>query len=435
MRKALHSLILMLALSSVANSITAGPNFSRLISITNTLYIAPSFGPVDSTHYYYTGTAQSYMKTGVILYDSAIKYNYAASKYNIYSKDQQIIDFTTYSLIIKRGYTWVDSSKTWHQQSMIQHFRDSTKLDTLIISVSDPVGVIWHTQYKYINTYDGNKNLIQQLVMKYDTTTSGFDSLSYSKYTYDASNNMLAAYNYTWSALTVGFLPIDEYAYYYTAGKMTMYQHLHWNMITSGYAPDLIANITYDGSGRQLTVSNVEADPVTHVIGPYSKDSSTYDASGNLIAFTDLLYNKTTMGYDNNTQLAWTYNTYNQPLIYASLTWDGAAYSPLSGQDTKTFYQYEVTNDVKEINNGLVNLQIFPLPAKTFLHVNLEWDQAKPFTIALFDQLGRLVLQNSYEATLKFDGNLPVQGLVSGNYVLVIGNGNEKISRQIVVNR
>ena len=434
MRKALHTLILIFLLNPVYQAM-AGPNFSRLIGLTTTQYIAPSYITQDSTHFYYTATASSDMKKGIILYDSAVKYNYSASKFNIYSKDQQIINFTTDSLQLSRSYLWVDSTKSWSLQTMNMFFRDANNLDTVVLKNSNPFGVYWHTQYKYYSIYDGSKNLLKQITLIYDSTLANFDTLRMSTYTYDASNNLLTANYYNYSYAKASFDPAEAYIYSYTSGKLSMYQHMHWDVSMLSYVVDQIASIAYDGSGRQHTVTYFEQDPSTHIMGPSREDSNAYDASGNLIALTNLVYNSSTMGYDYSLLYQWTFNTYNQPLIYTTLTWDGTGFSPQSGQDVKNYYYYEITNDVKTIGNTISDLQIYPMPAQSFLHINLQLNEPKPFTISLFDLSGKLVLQNSFGATKNYNNNLLIPQLTSGNYTLVITAGDEKIARQVVIQK
>lgn len=76
---------------------------------------------------------------------------------------------------------------------------------------------------------------------------------------------------------------------------------------------------------------------------------------------------------------------------------------------------------------------LYPTPANNFLKIKLHFNQPAPFTIAIYNIQGALLLQYSEDAVSEFNKTIPTLNLTSGNYFISLQGKNTNMVKQFVV--
>lgn len=86
-----------------------------------------------------------------------------------------------------------------------------------------------------------------------------------------------------------------------------------------------------------------------------------------------------------------------------------------------------------EAIEALAELKVYPIPAKDYLHIQLRWTSAQPFSMGIYDMTGRLLQQWSEGATKNYDQHKPIGGLSAGTYMLRVAAGPGHLDRAFQV--
>jgi hypothetical protein len=79
-------------------------------------------------------------------------------------------------------------------------------------------------------------------------------------------------------------------------------------------------------------------------------------------------------------------------------------------------------------------VELFPNPAKEYVHVNLSMEEtSKTVTYTIIDGLGRYVSKEVHNNVKNEDFNLNTSKLAAGNYFLVINTDTKALSRKFVI--
>jgi hypothetical protein len=79
-------------------------------------------------------------------------------------------------------------------------------------------------------------------------------------------------------------------------------------------------------------------------------------------------------------------------------------------------------------------VELFPNPAKDYVHVTLSMDEtSKAVSYTIIDGLGRFVSKEVHNNVKNEDFNLNTSKLAAGNYFLVINTDTKALSRKFVI--
>jgi len=404
----------------------------RLVAIANAQYGGSSFVPTDSTSLYYSALRTSDMKTGIYKYDSAVVYAYK-SGYNLFSKTTNTF-YLNDSVVFFRQYYWADTTSQWNLYSATHFTYNSTIVRDSVKETQIDTGSGLKNYEQDIYFYNTNGNISAALNHTW-TGVSWFNQDS-TAYTYNASKNLINVLGMTFNKSTGNYDNRTQSIYSYnTSGQLTKDIIQNWNLLASSWETQQRDAYTYDPSGNLSTATHFLPD-ASGVLTLSSKDSSSYDASQNLIAQVNMIYDTTAKVFVNNSMYTISYDTSNRPLVYTTQTWNGSGWIYTTGQDVQTHYYYDLYADtsvsVNNVNN-IVAFDVYPIPASAFFSMNIGWKNAQPFTVGIYDINGRLVKQWSEKATAKYHKTVPVSELGSGNYFIKISSSNGQLGRQISI--
>lgn len=425
---------LLLPLSIVALTVTLTTHAQilvhRLVGIANAQYTGTGFSPTDSTSLKYSKFRTSDMKTGVYKYDSAVTYSYK-SGYTLFSKTTNTF-YLNDSVVFFRQYFWADSTNQWNIYSST-HFTYNTSIARDSVretQIDTGSGLKNYEQDIYL--YNAASNIATMFKHSW-TGVSWFNGDSIS-YTYDASNDLTNVLSTTFQISTGSYVNRTQSIYSYNPGRqLTKAIIQNWDLLASTWNASERDIYTYDGTGNLSTIVRYMPDASGRLVIS-SKDSSSFDASKNLIAQVNMTYDTTTHMFINNSMYTISYDTSNRPLVYTTQSWNGSAWSYNIGQDIQTHYYYDLYADTSTAVNNVSNIasfDVYPMPAGTFFCLNIDWKNAQPFTVSLFDVTGRLVKQWSEKATANYHKTIPATDLHSGNYFIKINSSTEQLTRQI----
>lgn len=91
-----------------------------------------------------------------------------------------------------------------------------------------------------------------------------------------------------------------------------------------------------------------------------------------------------------------------------------------------------IVSNVPTIQTRVVNINLYPNPARDILHIEFPFPNGKPYQISILDMMGKLVYRSSMDAE---GGSLSLAqlGLVKGLYVLQAQRDGKGYSRRFVV--
>jgi len=431
--KPLLTLLFALSVFSFAEAQTVYP----LSDLTLTYYSGTSFTPVDSSHFGYSSSRTSKVMLGIFDYDSAITYNYNPG-YTQYSKITQL--FGPMNAVLLSNWKIRDvSGKKWIDSFQINYSLNAANLDsTELTQYYDTSSSKWISLNRYIYTHDGSNNLTMTLIQLYDTGAKTFINQGIYNYYYDVSNRLDSFLYRTFSPST-GITNNSRGNYQYdTANLLISYMHAGWDNIKFVWVQDSVNFYYYDALKNRI--KTMYLTNTTGPLQPTAIDTDTYDASNDLLSITDKLFISGV--YKNNRQYNWTYNTNNDPVLYETSTWnsDFAAWEEVTNNDSEIRYYYNKPDTsgttpgaVKNVNNTVANINIFPTPAQGVLNMSLTWGNAQPFSVSIYNMNGQLMRQWSVAATKTYNTSIPVADLATGTYIINVRGENAQLSRQAMI--
>ncbi|MBK9285239.1 MAG: T9SS type A sorting domain-containing protein [Sphingobacteriaceae bacterium] len=104
------------------------------------------------------------------------------------------------------------------------------------------------------------------------------------------------------------------------------------------------------------------------------------------------------------------------------------------GNDFYVDLRYNAPVGINEVNKNINSLLVYPSPASEVLSINLQNKEIKKTTLSLYNSLGALIISEIRTTTSgnnSFDFN--VSDLNSGIYFLQIKQGEEKMTKKIII--
>ncbi len=417
---------------------TAGTG-SRLISSVYFINDGSNYVYYDSMAMSYFGTRSGDL-THLLKYDNAVDY--------LYNTTTSIFDNR-----IKRTQT----------------FDANNNITTLREMMWSTATSSWVNSYNYIFTYDASNNRQTLVTQQWNTSSMSWDNLYKNLYTYDAANNQLTNITQAWSSATSTWEnSTKESNAYNAANKITQTVRQSWNGISSSWDNDYRISNTYDANNNMITLLKENWNTITSAWDKYYKHTNTFGPSNEEL--TDLLqywnsatstwdnngmtffrdftgaagnlyktmvtttWNTSTSVFDSSRRYQYTYNNYDQTLTFFRDSWNIGGFWQATGSDYGSAYHYEeYATQVKGLTaqNGTAN--IYPVPAKNVLNIDLNWDEAQPFTISIIDLQGRVSRQWQVTSTASYKTAVSVADLPFGTYIIKIDGSKGQVIKQLII--
>ena len=324
-------------------------------------------------------------------------------------------------------------------------------------------------QHRFIQSFDINNKLLVHTDQQYNTAAGTFNNLNQSTYAYDAYGNVASQVDLSWNTASLAWdttLRTDNT--YTIANKLSTQASYSWSV--GGWLNNSYISYSYSAvdsvTARYVNVWN----GATSLFDSVYRDTMLYDASNNLASMADMHYNAGLGVWQNNykniytnylsagcnqtlTSQLWNassgvfenatkdtilYNAVGQPTFSFEKVWNYAGYWVYDNTSTGKHYYYEsATSAAVNVLESVVLLNIFPLPAKDVINIDIRTSAAATTTFRLIDMQGRLVRTQEIEpcnaAYQRIE--IPVCDLASGIYSIHLECGGISNSREITIAR
>ena len=430
--KLLFTLVLPVFLMQSAQAQTG----SRLISQSHWTNNSTIWVPVDTTSYHYADMAFGGDLTHTMMHD------------------------TSYSMMA------TDSATSMMQ---VQHFYPDRKLEWTANLQRNSMGG-WDVVNRSNYFYSSSTGRLSQMIFQIGNSNTNF---SKNNYFYDAAGNLELDKYSTWNGTI--FVQISEKSYIYSTGKLvnekdvdvsgTSYTNRQqWNYGYDSLNPTKVGTVTYQtwGSG---TWQDISRNTYTYT-GIGQRQNNTYQvwdvvkrewtnttlrsysnflsAPWTLLAQDELYQKWDTTGtgsWYNWMHYAYTYNGFGQMTSSTGTSWTntgmGSGFWQHANGDPMAMYHYgpQWGLGVNNTNTATGTANIYPVPAQDMVSIDLNWNEAQPCTISIFDMAGRMVNSFDIASTKQYTTSVMTNSYPVGNYIVKVAGTNGSITKQIVIAR
>ena len=421
-------LLLTLALPVFLCSSMQAQTMSRLVGVADYTSNGATLDVNDSTAYTYSnGRGGDLMHT--LKYDVATNWVYVgdtAYNNNFYyiqsfdSSNNLVSTITQYW----DGTTWVN----W--TNVVYSYNAGNQIATKTYQTWD--GAAWLNQTQNVYGYNTAHQLYLDQNTTWDTTSMTFMPNTQQIYYFDSAGRVIQEVDQTYNSVALVFDYTAQYMYSYSLITNTT-TYSSWT--GSGFAPNFMYTDKYDSTGNLLThlyqtYSGISwINQTLHVFSgfstahmPTTEISQTWDTTG-------------TGSWANVTKYTYAYNGFDQLTSSVAQSWHVGGFWETAPGDRASSYYYETftPESVKNVASTGGNANLYPVPATSTLHIDLNWNVAQAGTVAMYDMNGREVSKMEVPFGTQFSGALSVNNLADGMYVVRITGTQAQMVKQIVV--
>lgn len=408
---------------SGANANSIGYNASRLISAAYYKYDGNGFQPVDST-----------------------VYNYAFGRGGQLSEEEMLDHFVNF----EESYTYVFNAGTSAFENRLQRLQEFNSLNQPIkytVKIWDTTVASWKDSSRFIYTYNIHQNKLEKTWFQiytgfwtnhvfYDNFYDAANRLIRTKsnvlrmsFSYDGNGNVTEREDSVWFAGS-GWTKYEKSVFNYDASGRLLD---HTGLIFSNNAWQNVFKEDYSFSGSKKTqrIRYVWQNNQWEVNG---RNLYRYDTAQNLIEDEWQYWDAGSASFKSYSRERWIYNSYHQPLLYFSESFDLSAQLWNSGKDDflyRYIYQPYSPTGVKNLSKNNLKLKVYPLPADKILTIRFENPRAERFLISVFDFEGRLMKQT--DELITEDWELDTSGFPAGIYFIRLHSKNTQQSTRFTV--
>lgn len=273
---------------------------------------------------------------------------------------------------------------------------------------------------KTIYTYTASGKVASSIGQNWKPATSSYQNSGRTLYTYDASDRLIESAQSDWIPASSTWLNNSRtFDYTYNAsGQVTFYKYYNW--LSSTWTATNRFTTTYDASGNVLVYLSEYYEPSVSLWGEYGRETSTYNATNDKISFIESYYDFSTGELVTKRNRS-TYNGSHQLTRSVNDHYDGSSYY-YQVNDQLRRYHYTETSGINIEAVANIEVSLYPVPANEQCAISLKWASEQDFSIALYDALGRIWLQEAHRAQSNYTGIIETKQLPSGNYFVSIQN-------------
>lgn len=336
---------------------------------------------------------------------------------------------TLYDTVLTR--TWDTTALVWKDKRM-QHYKyNSGSLDTIHWYM--PYAGGWTTEGFDTYVYS-SAGLSKHELIIYNDSLIRWDIWGRELYNYDGVGDMDTFTSYVMNPTTLQLKPSTKEAIqYYPSHEIASHYYHIWHSVTNRWEGTFWHYFYYNTNNTIDEEVTNYWDIAAQQWGPLNKRYYYYDVSDNLIELIEKKFRYPL--YDYFFRENWIYNSQNLPMQYRRFTWYSptAFWMPEISKQSQVLYYYENVTGVQQAANQKNEITVFPNPAKGQVFVKVEGRHRQSCSIALYDVYGRLVAARQYDAALASPYQLPLTGVAAGHYILRFANGDEEMTKTLIV--
>ncbi|HYD21009.1 MAG TPA: T9SS type A sorting domain-containing protein, partial [Flavipsychrobacter sp.] len=322
------------------------------------------------------------------------------------------------------------NNNSWENQNRVLCTYDGNN-NLLSQEYENWVSNAWVKSYLYIYYYDGNNNMIANKSAWWNAGTSQYDSANHNVFYYNTNNQVDSSLYYSWNS---GWQLGNRTVSYYDGNNVNI-GYLSQNWVNNAWENNLQSFTLFDQNNIPCGDSVQNWLLYNNTWRNFSRGKSTFDMNGNAVEY---LYQKWDTGYAafiNDYIDSVTYNSYDQPTWNKRQGWDTTNQMWVGRYAfTENRYYYELyTADVKDMKKTGSELKLYPVPARSNINIQVNWNKPQDFTAAIYDIQGRLLRQWGEKACKEYKANMQLQGMPPGNYVLKLRGKGEQLEKRFVI--
>ena len=406
---------------------------SRLVAQSYWTNNGLAYTAVDSSSYTYLSTSRGGDLTHAMEFDNSVFGTFDTGVYTPQVAVLQQFNIANQDSCNTTSIGGVLTSRTLYT------YNSNGKVSTIISQ--SWTGSSWTPVTENVLSYNGSNQL--QTNQHETWMSGGFVIDSAKTYYYTASSGLLSNEldNYLLSGLPIY---TNEYSYTYDSAS-----HLMLSETTSysssgtitGFAPLSMVQYFYDSSGDLTAVENENYDGSSSIfVGSTLHTYSNFNSAK--MPQTDLLQNwdsttSTGGSWDNIMQYTNTYNSYNQLTNKIGISWNAPTgiweYAVGDPQYNYFYETYSNVTAVKTVTNTNGDANIYPVPAQSLLHLDINWNAAQSAMITINDVQGRVVKMWDAPSAAQYSTTISINDLASGVYFMLINGQQGEIVKQFTV--
>ena len=330
---------------------------------------------------------------------------------------------------------WMPNSGTWQDTGKWTYTYDAMN------NVLSALGQRWDTASgKWMNngnslyTYDANNNNTRAITMAWNSTASAWDTSGDKLITYTNSNKVATQTSRRWNPDSSSWLPVDNTIFSYDQNDNLAFQHFQmWNAASNAWEDQDKSTYLYDANNNLASILFQYWFPVTnawlntskYIFSDFAAQQPQTEIdqywNDSLSAFVSYL--KTNSTYNSFGQLTYRYTQHLVPAGWATTTSDNAYR-----------YSYENYNtSVHNITSVSGQANVYPVPTKTTLTIELTWNAPQAYSISIINLQGKIIRQWEMPSALQYNGSISIGDLPPGNYFLKIDGSDGSITKQLTI--
>jgi hypothetical protein len=388
-------------------------------------------------------------------------YEHQGSFYEITDSVRYVYGGTRLPQPIPSLYIWnYDTAKFFRnqpfglRQSGYSDYTYDANGNATVLETYQLVATSYQLVQRISRTYDANHNV---LTAEFETNASGtLQKQSRTTNTYNSNNQITTMLGENWNATTMQYE--GRYRVTYTYNAANQLESTMSEMNSSGWVPSYRSVYTYAGGNNTELVEEIYSGTSWDAL---YKEQNTFDAAGNRIRSENQYRD---MGsWEPTYAMNYRYDANRNILEREYLEWDGGSYMPVSTREysyvpenyvltevAKTWndigglylpaamddsirYYYNNSVSVGKAPVAMNGISIYPSPASTQVHLQMNLAGQQQYTVTLYDAAGRVVKFFANTGSGATRSSMDVHDVPSGNYVLVLNAGGTTAREKIVI--
>ena len=406
----------------------------RIAGIPTYRYDGAQFLPDDSIGLSYTGIRGGIIPINVntlIFYQAPVlkpdvqtgyNYNNGTSSYDKTSQTISTYD-TKHNMLTVTTQNWNSGTSSWDNSNKTTNTYDGNNNNTEAVDQSWN-GASWDNTYKSVNTYNSNNQIMESTRQTWNG--SAWDNNYKNIYTYN-SGRVETQIQQNWSG--GAWVNSNKTTYIYTGTNSNPDTKLY-QVWSGGAWQDNFKNM-YTFAGTSVTSVG---QTWTGTWDNSDRTEYTLDANNNITTVVSQSWDGT--NWKNMGKINYGFNSNALVSSYDGQTWNTGGFWEYAVGAVKQLVYYEsYTNSVAGVAKAQGNLEVYPNPAVAELNINMVWDNAQPFTVAIYDMQGRIVKQLTVPAMKNYTTSIDIADMVAGNYMLVVKGTSGQTSSMFAVGK
>ena len=281
----------------------------------------------------------------------------------------------------------------------------------------------WVNADQYIFTYDIANRPISEIYQRWDSTgwNNDFETL----YTYNSDGDPIVFEYKNW--ISGNWQKEEKRCYYYTTGTLDSFVRFFAQVIGGDtiYTHENVGYYYYSSAGDTVILNN------TYGTDTFFRVINTYDAHKNTTLRAEYALDPTLTGYSSN-KWDYSYNANNKLTTEYYYDMDTSGRWAFSGLNRFSYEAYTPAG-IKAINEDAGHILVYPSPAQNMVTIKLNWAESLPFSMSIYDNIGRVVRVWKEPAMTSCTKTIVTAGIPNGNYIIKATNGAEEQTGRFVV--